>query len=250
LADGAPAERVALLVRESRYGLAPEELVQRTGLTIHELEQIAARPGFVFARSPALRWLDRAWFDVALDRVRTALRIYHKENPLLPGMPKEDLRTREFLGSPAPLLDFLLAAARDVVAQGDIVRLASHTIALRQEEQQAAGKMEAAFRDAGLAVPSTQEVLGKSGIEPVRARTLLQLLLREKKLVRVSEDLVFHESAIGRLREMLAARKGERFSVPAFKEWAGVSRKYAIPLLEYLDREKLTRREGDLRVVL
>jgi len=66
----------------------------------------------------------------------------------------------------------------------------------------------------------------------------------------VSEDLVFHHDAIGRLRLLLASHKGERISVPAFKEWTGISRKYAIPLLEYLDREHLTRREGDERLVL
>ena len=94
------------------------------------------------------------------------------------------------------------------------------------------------------------EVLAKSGVEAARARSLLQILLREKRLVRISDDLVFHQSAIEKLRAMLAERKGSRFGVPSFKEWTGVSRKYAIPLLEYLDREKGTRREGDERVVL
>jgi selenocysteine-specific elongation factor len=65
----------------------------------------------------------------------------------------------------------------------------------------------------------------------------------------VGADLVFHRSAIAQLRELLAARKGERFGVGAFKEWTGVSRKYAIPLLEFLDREKITQREGNDRLV-
>jgi selenocysteine-specific elongation factor len=68
--------------------------------------------------------------------------------------------------------------------------------------------------------------------------------------VRISEDLVFHTSALDQLRALLAAHKGERFAVPAFKEWTGISRKYAIPLLEFLDREKLTRRDADHRVIL
>jgi selenocysteine-specific elongation factor len=62
--------------------------------------------------------------------------------------------------------------------------------------------------------------------------------------------LVFHGSAIQSLRELLANRKGTRFAVPEFKDWTGISRKYAIPLLEFLDRERITRREGDSRVVL
>ena len=93
-------------------------------------------------------------------------------------------------------------------------------------------------------------MLAKSGVESARGRTLLQILLKDKKLVRINEDLVFHAGALDTLRRMLAARKGQRFGVPEFKEWTGISRKYAIPLLEFLDRERVTRRDGDVRVVL
>ncbi len=78
----------------------------------------------------------------------------------------------------------------------------------------------------------------------------MQILLREKKLTRGAEDLIYHYTALESLRAMLAARKGQRFSVPEFKDWTAVSRKYAIPLLEFLDRERVTRRDGDTRVVL
>jgi selenocysteine-specific elongation factor len=110
--------------------------------------------------------------------------------------------------------------------------------------------MERAFEQAGLAAPAVAEVMRASGVETARSRTILQMLLREGKLVRVSEDLVLHAPVLAGLRESLAGRKGERFGVTQFKEWTGVSRKYAIPLLEYLDREHLTRREGDERVVV
>jgi selenocysteine-specific elongation factor len=66
----------------------------------------------------------------------------------------------------------------------------------------------------------------------------------------VSDELVFHSSALRSLRELLSQKKGERFAVPQFKDWTGVSRKYAIPLLEFFDRERITRRDGDSRVVL
>jgi selenocysteine-specific elongation factor len=95
-----------------------------------------------------------------------------------------------------------------------------------------------------------KEALAQSGVEAARARTLLQILLREGKLVRIDGDLVFHARAIADLRGRMAARKGQSFDVAAFKDWTGVSRKYAIPLLEYLDRERVTRREDDRRVVL
>jgi selenocysteine-specific elongation factor len=133
---------------------------------------------------------------------------------------------------------------------GELVRLANHTLTLQAEEEKAVEAIETAFERAGLAVPSTKDVLLSSGVEPARARSLLQILLREKRLLRVGEELVFHRKAIESLRQVLAVRKGQRFTVPMFKQWTGVSRKYAIPLLEYLDRERVTRREGDERVVL
>jgi selenocysteine-specific elongation factor len=134
--------------------------------------------------------------------------------------------------------------------EGENVRLVSHRVAFKEDEEAATGKIEAIFREAGLAVPSTPEVLAKSGVEPARSRTLLQMLLKNRKLIRVGDELIFHASAVDALRQSLGARKGEHFSVADFKDWTGVSRKYAIPLLEFLDREHVTRRDGDQRVVL
>jgi selenocysteine-specific elongation factor len=78
------------------------------------------------------------------------------------------------------------------------------------------------------------------------------LLLRDKILIKISEDLVFHHAALEELREKLAAErtKSPKLDVAAFKELTGVSRKYAIPLLEYLDRERVTKRVGDERMIL
>jgi selenocysteine-specific elongation factor len=80
----------------------------------------------------------------------------------------------------------------------------------------------------------------------------MTLLLREKILIKVSDDLVFHQAALTELRKSLAAQRliSPRLDVARFKEITGVSRKYAIPLLEYLDRERVTKRVGDDRVIL
>ena len=100
-------------------------------------------------------------------------------------------------------------------------------------------------------MPALAEVLAQIGRggRPARA-TLLQILLREKRLIRVSDELVVPPRGHGEAARMLAARRGAAFSVRAFKEWTGISRKYAIPLLEYLDRERVTRRDGDEAIVL
>jgi len=96
-------------------------------------------------------------------------------------------------------------------------------------------------------------VLSKLPVEPKRAEKILQILLRDKSLIRVTPELIFHRDALAQLRGRLSAfkkTKGERISVPVFKELTGITRKYAIPLLEYLDRERVTRRAGDERVIL
>ncbi len=251
LEAGSAADRIALLVAESEYGLGTDALVARTGLRAEEIREAAAgEERLLLFEGPSAWLVDRKRYAAHAAKVRAALREHHRAHPLKPGMLKEELRSRELPGAPAFYPDAILARERDLVAEGDTVRLASHKIRLRGDEEEALRKIEQAFRRAGLAVPAVKEVLAQSGVDQVRARNLLQVLLREGKLVRVGDELVYHETAIRDLLALMARHRGDRFKVPEFKEWTGVSRKYAIPLLEYLDRRRVTRREGDERVVL
>jgi selenocysteine-specific elongation factor len=248
LDKGSAAERIALLVAESGYGMSMVDLIARTGLL--EAEISGAVKGLITLIEPQFWVLDPAWASAKLDAVQNLLKRFHREKPLLAGISKEELRSRVLLGAPGFLLDALLARSKTIAMRSEMVHLTTHKIALKEDEAEAVAKIEEAFRAGGLMVPSTNEVLTKSGVEAARAKMLLQILLREKKLVRVSEDLVFHASAIASLRSLLEGHKGQRFAVPEFKDWTGISRKFAIPLLEFLDREKVTRRDGDTRTVL
>ncbi len=250
LENSTAAEKIALLAAESRHGLGMADLVARTGLLETEIERVATTPQLIVLRSPHFWVLEAQWAAKLLDALHEQLKQFHRRNPLLAGVSKEALRSKLLPGAPPWLMDALLARAKTLAVDGETVRLASHKVAYKQDEEEAAQKIESAFRSAGLAVPSLQEVLGKSGVEPNRARTLLQLLLKDKRLVRVSDELVFHSTAVESLRALLAQKKGQRFAVAEFKDWTGISRKYAIPLLEFLDRERITRREGDSRIVL
>jgi selenocysteine-specific elongation factor len=250
LETAAASEKIALLVSESRYGMGMPELVARTGMLEADIQKAAGEERLMTLHSPQFWLLDRGWVAGQLETMHDTLKQFHRRNPLLAGLSKEELRGKQLPGAPPGLLDALLALSKTLAADGETVRLASHKISLKQDEEEASAKIESAFRAAGLAVPALQEVLGKSGVEPSRARSILQLLLRDKRLVRVNDELVFHSSALQALRELLAQRKGQKFAVPEFKDWTGVSRKYAIPLLEFLDRERVTRREGDSRIVI
>ena len=101
-------------------------------------------------------------------------------------------------------------------------------------------------------MPTAREVLSNLRLDRARAEKLLRILLKDNILHKVTEDLIFHQSALRGLREILARRKAHnnRLDVTDFKELTGLSRKYAIPLLEYLDRERVTRREGEGRIIL
>ncbi len=246
LHTGDAAARIGLLVREAPFGMGMADLVARTGMSTAEIAAAAAKAPVAAIAQPVPWYVDRAWMQAERERMIQMVREFHKKNPLLPGIPRQELRGR----APVFVLDALVAEAKELAADGELVRSRTHKVVLKEDEEQARAKIEQAFEGAGLAVPAMAEVLAKCGVEAGRARSLLQILLREKRLVRISEDLVFHQTAIGQLRELLGRHKGERFRVPEFKEWTGISRKYAIPLLELLDRERITRREGDERVVL
>lgn len=236
--------RLAMWAAEQESGASVAALAARAGVLPEAVLQSAPQAGLVLLKDPEPRLVPRRSIAAVAARLSSAVAEFHRLNPLLPGMP------RASAPAPAFLVDAALASEPSLTAEGDILRLRSFSPRLQAEEDAAAGRIEALFRDAGLAVPPVAEVLAHSGLDSTRARSLLQLLLRTGRLVKVDADLIYHQEAMDSLRGILAARRGQRFAVPEFKEWTGVSRKYAIPLLEFLDRLRLTRREGDKRLIL
>jgi selenocysteine-specific elongation factor len=236
------ALRPESLVIEAPWGITEDQLIAWTGL-----RSTASLPGV----EAAGKWLISRLRVVELrQQLIEACKKFHRDHSLLPGMPKQDLKTAVMADASAEVFDYVLAGAGELTQDGEMVRLKTHRVVLKEDEAQARTAIESSFERAGLAAPAVNDVLKESGVESARARSILQMLLREGRLTRISDELVLHVSALAQLRELLASKRGLRFSVPAFKEWTGISRKYAIPLLEYLDREHVTRREGDERVVL
>jgi selenocysteine-specific elongation factor len=231
----------AVLVAEKPWGLSKKQLIASTGL-----REIPASPPI----EAAGEWLIASARVAELrEQLTAACRAFHREHSILPGIQKQDLKAAVMRAAPPEIFEHVLDSAPDLAREGEIVRFRGHRVVLKEDEEKARAVIERAFESAGLAVPALAEVLKASGVDPKRARSILQILLREGKLVRVSADLVLHASALAQLRGLLATKHGQRFTVPVFKDWTGISRKYAIPLLEFLDREHVTRREGDERIV-
>jgi selenocysteine-specific elongation factor len=259
LEHGDREEFLAALAEAAPRGLTLDDVRARTGWVEAEIRDAAKK----LAEQNRLRILSEQPLTLAaaqaVEKCAAALREgveqFHSANPLLPGIPKQELRGRA--GNPRPevfdaALDDLVKA-KAVAVTGGLVQRAGREIALSAEEARAKKLIEQAFEGAGLSVPSVSAVLEKLPVEAGRAQKILAILLREGVLIKVADDFVFHRTAVARLREILAKyhkEQGSRLTMIAFKELAGITRKYAIPLLEYLDREHVTRRVGDERVIL
>ncbi|HVM91300.1 MAG TPA: SelB C-terminal domain-containing protein, partial [Terriglobales bacterium] len=149
-------------------------------------------------------------------------------------------------------IEDLLVRDNQLVVAGDLIHAAGRGVVLRDDEAESKKQIEAAFANAGLKVPLLKDVLASLPVDKVRAQKIVTLLLRDRVLVKVGEDLVFHRDALAALRKLVIAQKSKtpKLNVVAFKDLVGVTRKYAIPLLEWLDSQRVTRRVGDERVIL
>ena len=255
LAGGSPEEILAARVkRRGLAGLALQAAVAETGWLRAECERAAAA---LVAQGNVVRSADilvaTEHFNQAAQSALEVVKAFHQGNPLMAGMSKEELRER--LELPEVVFTALLGkleTEKKLESSGEQVRLAGRVIVMKEDETHSKQTIERAFADAGLRVPALKEVLGSLKIDRERAQRIVTLLLRDKVLVKLSEDLVFHQHALEELRKSVSSytTRSPKLDVAAFKDLTGVSRKYAIPLLEYLDRERVTRRVGDERVIL
>jgi selenocysteine-specific elongation factor len=244
----------ARIARRGHEGISMSRLVAETGWRADFIEgqlreavseKRLVRVGDRLVHGPALLGLQQLILSTVAD--------FLEENSLVGGIAKEQLRqqVRASAGVFSAALE-LLVRHRMLEVAGDLVRLPGHGVVMKDEEAESKKKIEEAFATAGLKVPALHEVIVGLRVDKEWAQKIVTLLLREKTLVKVSQDLVFHRTALEELRRRMAAEKARssRIDVARFKELAGVSRKYAIPLLEYLDRERVTKRVGDEREIL
>ncbi|MGH7337701.1 MAG: SelB C-terminal domain-containing protein [Myxococcota bacterium] len=245
LVDETGVEGLPDMALVARAGLHPDEAAS----AVARLEKAGAiaRAGSVLIAPARIGALKQA--------LLAALAGHHRQQPLVEGMPREEARERLFGRAPQAVFDLVigdLVAAKQIVAR-ERLALATHKLALSDEEVRARDVIERSYRDAGLKPPDTQALATQVGVKADVALRVTTLLVRQKVLARI-DDLVFHESALKQLKEdvrsMSRAGQAATIDVAAFKDRFGITRKYAIPLLEYLDRERVTRRVGDTRQII
>jgi selenocysteine-specific elongation factor len=245
---------LARITRRGHDGLSLAAASRETGLKQSVLQPVI---NTLVQQKQVLQMGEFLLASDAVQKVRARLladlEAFHKANPLVGGISKEELRVK--LGLHQAVMESLLAQlVRDKKAEvtGEQVRLAGRGVALKDDEAKAKEQIEKAFADAGLKVPLMKEVLAKLPVDKARAQKLVTLLLRDRVLVKLADDLVFHQTALQNLRQVMAAQKVKtpKIDVATFKDLLGVTRKYAIPLLEYLDQQRITRRVGDERIIV
>jgi len=252
----------AFVRASSDRGSQLADLAGATGWTNEVLNAVASearKQGAVIETGGV--YLARESFDHFTDAVLAELEQHHKREPLARGMLRETLREKVFARSFPEVFAGVIAKLETdgkVVSDKDIVRLSEHSVGLSEQDLALSKRIEEIYLAAGVEAPSLDEAMTKANVsaaQRAQARKLLQLLLEEKKLARIQGEMFMHSNVVADLKTKLHAYASQHepdrlIDVPAFKELAGVSRKYAIPLLEYFDREQVTRRAGDKRLIL
>ncbi len=250
------------LENAGKYGLTFSDLQARTGwrseilrMAIAEnIEKKAAikAENFYIARSPFenLKW-----------KTLAEIENFHRKEPLARGILRETLREKIFSHFSLEIFKMTLSFLEKegkIAAEKDVVRLASHNLELSAEEKILRERIEKIYKTAKLEVPTLEnaliEAVQNTKFNKEQARKIFQLFLNSGEIVKVTEDFYFRKESVNNLTESVkefASKTSDRLiDVASFKEIAGISRKYAIPLLEYFDRERITRRAGDKRLVL
>ena len=251
---------VAVMVDDAGpVGLSFAAMTSRAGVDPRDVD---ARAAALVGAKQAVRAGDLLVSDAVYTRLKDGivrtLTAHHKSQPLSEGMPREELREHLFARGHAAVFDRALgdlAVARPpAIFVKDRVALATHRVELTAEEERARTAIERAYRAGALTPPDAGAIAATVGAPAPVADRMLKLLQRQKVLVRV-DVLLFHDEALKQLKAEVTALKtsagaAARLDVATFKARFGVTRKFAIPLLEYLDRERVTRRMGESRVVL
>ena len=250
LASGTLPQRVELIARlQGLRGVTIDELQARTGIRSEsltkELRSVpnATKTGSTFVHN-----------DVLVDFRRRSMELmdrYFKANKMAMSVPKGEFVQKLIpAGAPVNFLLNDLAKENIAIVQGDALDIPGRSKTLGGTEGELAREIEARYASAGLQTPPTSELIKTIHQKPKVIEGMIAYLVKGGALVRLADGIYLHRDVVAAAREKLAAKKGETIDVGQFKEFFGISRKVAIPLLEHFDREGATKRVGDSRIVL
>lgn len=250
-----PADAVLAMVTVAGLaGLPREALTARAGVAPVGVDAMVKALAARGVEAVGDRLVAASQLARAGDTLVKLVTAFHRAQPLSDGLPREEAREKVAARAETAIFERVvgdLMKAR-TLAGTDRLALASHTVAATGEDARIKAAIGAAYAAAGLKPPEAAVVQAAAGAPAGMVEKITAVLIREKVLVRL-DTLTFHVSALQALKDDVRAMKAggtATVDVTAFKDKYGISRKFAIPLLEYLDRERVTRRTGEVRLVL
>ncbi|HEX9097484.1 MAG TPA: selenocysteine-specific translation elongation factor [Candidatus Dormibacteraeota bacterium] len=244
-----PATAAVLELGKHPWGLRDSELARFLGVPSKQLVEVLAplTEGGDVRRMPS-GWLARDQWDGLQSRVTTSLEAYHQAQPLRRGMPKEELRSRTSI--PADVFAEVIGLLADegrIVERGGEIAVATHKQLLSQQQETVIGEFLAELESQPFNPPPLPDLLRRHPLTPA----VLQYLVADGRIVRVNEDTVFARSAYDEAVRQLRVHLTEHrtLTVAAARDLLGSSRRYVLPLLEWMDGQKITRRVGDDRIL-
>jgi selenocysteine-specific elongation factor len=247
------------LLRQAGYrGLTQSELFGRSALPpkvlTRTLELLGSRGGALLVDRDKRLYLSGEVFEGLQKRALALLAAFHEREPMREGLSREELRQRL-----SPELDprIFQRVAQALVDTGkaeldkEVMRLKGRGRTLTVSDEGARARVAAELAAAALAPPTFNELAQKLKFPTQRLQELLKVMVAEGAIIRVSEELHFDAGALGTLQQRLVSylRENKEISTQVFKEMVGQSRKFVIPLSEYFDREKVTLRVGEKRIL-
>jgi len=259
--DGAAGGRrlLLLLAGDEVAGLTREALVIRTGLAPgaldRELRSLAGKNAVLLDQGAEGWVMAAAGGRQVSAAILAVMEEFHAASPLSPGISLAELRRRGAPRTPAPLTELVLTALRSagkLRLDGRRAALAAHAVKLNRGEEDLLAEVADSVRRAGLDPPDPVALMTERSVEPGRAAALVMVLRERGTLLRISDGLLIHRQAYADLKDLLGKRREDDplFDVSWFKEATGTSRRTAIPLLEYLDGDRVTTRRGNQRYIM
>jgi selenocysteine-specific elongation factor len=258
--EGTPLEQIMALVEEAALGsIELSRIAAARGITPERARKyvdalLAEGRVIKLSENPCIVVSGSA-FRMAADAATAAVKRFHAANPLVPGIGREEFKARLFGDTTnlvfQTLLNKLVADKKIAVAQ-DLIHEFGRKVTLKADEERMRAQLANRFRSFALQVPTADEIIDALQLDRTTARKIIQLMLKENELVKVNEEMLVDRATIDLLIGNVRALKSKsaKLGVAEFKNLTGVTRKHAIPLLEYLDRQRVTRRVGEERMIL
>jgi selenocysteine-specific elongation factor len=239
-------------------GMALKELRERVNIPSDRLSKLLGglmvKGEIVAIDGDDGRFLHHLGYEQLKKEALSYILEFHEKYPLRPGPSKEEVKSKLPKTVEAKLFQHILKELvdlKEVLVEKDKLRLSTHRVSLRDDQERLKNKVERLFAQGGLQSPSIKELASKLSTDESEVRNVVRLLVEEGVMIRAKEDLYFHAEAVEKLKAELIQflRAHHEITTAEFKELTRVSRKYAIPLIEYFDNSKVTIRVGEKRLL-